>query len=205
MKNVLPVASLALACMMVAGSALADTYTVTNTSDTGSGSLRQAILDANGHVNAGGPDTISFAIAGAGVHTISPVTGLPTIIDPVVIDGYTQSGASPNTLGVGDNAVILIELDGSGATSGASGLVITTGSSTGRGLVINRFDTGGFGSSGITLQTGGGNTITGNFIGTDHAGAVVQPNPIGLYIIDSPNNVVGGTTPGARNLLSAPT
>ena len=183
--------------------ATADNYNVINTSDSGTGSLRQAILDANAHINVSTPDTISFAIPGSGLKTIMPLTALPTITDPVVIDGYTQPGASPNALAVGDNAVLLIELDGSSAGSDASCLVITAGSSTVRGLVINRFNTGGFSGSGITLQTGGGNTITGNFIGTDPAGAVAQPNPSGIDIIDSPNNIVGGTTPGARNLLSA--
>lgn len=208
--------ALLLALVAVQATTQAATITVTGTGDTiavdGLVTLREAITSANNNANVNadvvavgvyGTDTINFAIAGAGVHTISPATDFPTIIDPVVIDGYTQPGASPNTLAVGDNAVILIELDGSGAASGASGLVITAGSSTVRGLVINRFNTGGFGRSGITLQTGGGNTITGNFIGTDPAGAVAQPNPIGIYIIDSPNNIVGGTTPGARNLLSA--
>jgi hypothetical protein len=192
--------ALLLFLVATARTARANTFVVTNTDDAGVGSLRQAILGANGNA---GPDIINFNISGTGVHTITPATPLPTITDTVTIDGYTQPGTSLNTLAVGDNAVILIELDGSGASAGASGLVITAGSSTVRGLVINRFDTGGFGSSGITLQTGGGNTITGNFIGTDPAGAVAQSNPSGIDIIDSPNNIVGGTTPGARNLLSA--
>ncbi len=93
---------------------------VTNTSDSGPGSLRQAILNANANP---GVDTIDFAIPGTGVHTISPASALPTITDPVVIDGYTQPGASPNTLANGDNAVLLIELDGSNAGAGSPGLV----------------------------------------------------------------------------------
>ena len=36
------------------------------------------------------PDTIDFAIPGAGVHTITRTRALPTITDPVIIDGYTQ-------------------------------------------------------------------------------------------------------------------
>src|SRR5262245_53416398 len=68
-------------------------FTVSNTNDSGSGSLRQAILDAN---NNAGADTIRFAIPGAGVHTITPTSELPTITGPVTIDGYTQQGSSPN-------------------------------------------------------------------------------------------------------------
>src|SRR5205807_1501123 len=75
-------------------------FTVTNTNDSGPGSLRQTILDTNANP---GLDTISFCIIGAGVHTISPTSALPTITDTVVIDGYTQPGASPNTLAVGEN------------------------------------------------------------------------------------------------------
>src|SRR4030095_8251296 len=65
------------------------TFTVTNTSDSGSGSLRQAILDANANA---GSDMIDFNIPGAGVHTIMPASALPTITDPVTIDGTTQPG-----------------------------------------------------------------------------------------------------------------
>ncbi len=54
--------------------ARADTYTVTNTADSGAGSLRQAILDANA-----GTDTIAFDIPGAGVHRIDVPTSLATI------------------------------------------------------------------------------------------------------------------------------
>lgn len=68
---------------------------VTNTDDSGSGSLRQAILDANANT---GLDTIAFNIPGSGVHTINLTSALPTITDPVVIDGYTQPGSSANTL-----------------------------------------------------------------------------------------------------------
>src|SRR5262245_55941784 len=100
---------------------LLSTFSVTNTLDSGAGSLRQAILDANAHantLNAGGvADTIAFNIPGSGVQTIAPLSALPTITDPVVIDGYTQPGASPNTLPSGDNAVLLIELNGASAGS----------------------------------------------------------------------------------------
>ena len=66
-------------------------FLVTNTNDTGAGSLRQAITDAN----AGpGAETICFDIPGDGPHTIQPLSALPSISDPVTIDGLTQPGAS---------------------------------------------------------------------------------------------------------------
>ena len=82
---------------------------VTNTGDSGPGSLRQAITDANTNP---GLDTICFNIPGAGVQTIAPLSALPPISDPVIIDGYSQPGASPNTLAVGGDATLLIELNG---------------------------------------------------------------------------------------------
>lgn len=71
------------------------TISVTNVNDSGAGSFRDAIDVSNASV--GVLDTIAFDIPGAGVHTISPTSQLPNILDPVVIDGYSQPGASPNT------------------------------------------------------------------------------------------------------------
>ena len=88
------------------------TFTVTTTNDSGAGSLRTAITNANA---AAGTDTINFSIVGAGVHTINLTSALPTITGAVTIDGYTQTGSSVNTLSVGDNAVLTIELNGTGA------------------------------------------------------------------------------------------
>ena len=86
---------------------------MSNTDDHGPGSLRQAIVDANDNANLGGvPDEIDFDIPGSGLHVISPLIGLPPITDPVVIDGYTQPGSSPNTVLDGDTATLLIVLDG---------------------------------------------------------------------------------------------
>ncbi len=63
------------------------TFTVTNTNDSGPGSLRQAILDANA---LKGFDTINFDIPGSGVQTIRPISPLPIIRDSVFIDGWSQ-------------------------------------------------------------------------------------------------------------------
>lgn len=136
-------------------------FVVTNTNDSGAGSLRQAILDSN--ANPGG-NTISFNVPGPGVKTISPTSPLPTITGSVTIDGYTQPGSSQNTLPGGNTAVLQIELNGVNAGIGTNGLNISAGNSTVRGLVINRFA-----GSGISLTTNGNNIITGNFIGTGGA------------------------------------
>jgi FlgD Ig-like domain len=168
---------------------------VTNTNDAGAGSLRQAILDANAltNIDASTPDTIKFKIPGSGPHTIAPTSALPTIADPVIIDGYSQSGASPGTL--------LIVINGASAPASTDGLTITAGSSTVQGLVVN-----GFSRDGVVLQTNGGNTLKGNFIGTDATGTLDFGNGrYGLYLNGVSNNIIGGSTAGEGNLISGNT
>ena len=84
---------------------------VTNTNDSGDGSLRQAILNADAS-SIPLPKTIGFNIPGGVVQTIAPASALPVITTPVILDGYTQPGASPNTLTTGDNAVLQIVING---------------------------------------------------------------------------------------------
>jgi hypothetical protein len=133
------------------------TFSVVNTLDSGAGSLRQAIVDANA---VAGLDSIVFNIPGSGVQTIRPTTMLPAITSPVVIDGYTQPGSSVNTVAVGNNAVLRIELDGSLAPPDHHGLTIQSGGSTVRGLIINNFRESGYPhTSGIKLDLGDGNRM----------------------------------------------
>ncbi len=162
-------------------------FPVTSTADSGAGSFRQAILDANARP---GKDSIVFALAGgAGPLSISPLGPLPTITDSVVIDATTQPGYAGRPL---------VELDGSNAGAAANGLTLTAGNSVVKGLVIRRF-----GSAGVALQTGGNNVVEGNYIGTDTSGTVPMGNADnGVSINGSSNNLIGGTTPGAGNLLS---
>ena len=187
----------------------ATTFTVTKTADTNDGtcdadcSLREAITAANANA---GTDTIAFAIPGGGPHTISPTSALPTITDPVIIDGYTQPGASANTnsvaSGLGLNTVLKIELDGTNAGVGCcppatGGLVIASGGSTVRGLAINRMDTN---FAGIMLDTNGGNVIEGNYIGTDVTGTLAIG--AGRVEVRGQHNFAGGTTEEERNIVA---
>ena len=176
----------------------ASTYTVTTTADSGPGSLRQAILDANANPGA---DTIAFAIGATGSQqTIQPTTALPTITEPVTIDGWSQGGADYT-------GPPLIELNGALAGSSVKGLHITAGNSVVRGLVINGF-TGTF-ASGIYLHSGGGNWLYGNYIGTDFAGETRSANQRGVWIEGgSSNNRIGTNADGVddaaeRNVISA--
>lgn len=161
------------------------TYLVTNTADAGAGSLRQAILMVDADTTR---DTITFSIPGSGVHSIALASPLPVIQNAVVLDATTQPGYAGSPL---------IELNGAAAGSSAIGLWVTAGNSVIRGFVINRF-----GDRGILLQTGGGNVVTGNYVGTDVTGQVALPNGSGIDVVTSNNNTIGGTTPGTRNLVS---
>ena len=181
------------------------TFTVTNTNDSGAGSLRQAILDANANNNPGEQDRIDFNISGTGVHTIKLASPLPFVTEPVNINGYSQPGTSVNTLEHGTNARLLIELDGAALNAlNEHGLIFMTPNSVVRGLVINRFE-----HSGIVLSTYSANTsIKGNFIGTHadgiHGGVDVGngQNGVGIAFTAGNNNVIGGTSPAARNIIS---
>lgn len=189
-------------------SASAATLTVTKIADTNDGtcdadcSLREAITAANA---AGGTDTINFAIPGTGVHTIQPTSSLPDISSPVIIDGYSQSGSNPNTAVSPNplNGTITIQLDGQLSGGASNGITFVSGSdgSQVKGLVINRFAL-----DGIDIADAGSISVTGNYIGTDTNGMTDLGNGgrgVGSVTnVVSNNNLVGGTSPAERNVIS---
>jgi Lectin C-type domain len=161
------------------------TLVVTNTNDSGAGSLRDALTQANA---SNGFSLITFNIPGAGAHTIAPTSALPQLTKPIVIDGTTQPGYAGSPL---------IELNGTNAGATA-GLVLAANGSVVRGLAINRFN-----GNGITVQSSN-NEITSNYIGTNVAGTQGLGNQgNGLQIIDGADNFIGGTANGARNVISS--
>ena len=170
------------------------TFTVTDTSDNANdtSSLRYAITQSN--LTGPGPNTIDFKIPGTGVQTIAPFSALPAITAPVIIDGTSQPGYNPN------NPTPMIELTGSNiAAPNVNGLTIRAGNSTVKGMVINGFARG----SGISINSNG-NLVQGNYIGTNATGTNFVPNA-GDGVVISPGsffNTIGGTTPGAGNVIS---
>jgi titin len=164
----------------------AATYTVTNTADSGPGSLRQALLDANANH---GLDSIVFSISGMAPFTITPGSALPSVDDPVVLDGTTQPGYAGTPL---------IEINGANLPSSTDGLVLNAGGSTIAGLAINRCP-----RDAIRIESLGTNNIQANFLGTDPSGTLARPNGEGgVFINGSPGNLVGGYAPSAANVIS---
>jgi uncharacterized repeat protein (TIGR01451 family) len=197
------------------------TFVVTNTNDSGPGSLRQAMEDSEAQGSTVEvPNHIVFAIPESdpglssltGAFVIQPLSSLPAIFAPTVIDGYTQPGSSPNTNPIDRavNARIRIEIDGSQAGRPANGFTVYAYDTTIRGLAIHSFITRLQRGSTMNLLLDGAGifvltdraTIEGNFIGTDARGTVARGNETaGVYLFGS-FNTVGGTAAAARNVIS---
>ncbi len=170
------------------------TFTVLNTNDSGPGSLRQAIINVNTVATEG--DRIEFAITNVG-KTIFPASPLPTLSEPVTIDGYTQPGAAVNTSTTGFAGNLPVRLSGARAGAGANGLLVAGGNSVIRGLMITEFS-----GDGVEISGSSGSVIEGCVIGLDAAGVDHGNGDNGVYVTDSSNNLIGGTNTAARNVIS---
>jgi hypothetical protein len=178
-------AFVALATLLAATSLHAATFTVTSNADDGAGTLRQAIVAANG---TAGSDTIAFAI-GSGPQTIALLSELPAITESVVIDGTTQPGYAGEPI---------IELNGAAAGLGANGLRVLAPNVTIRALVINRFSGSGIQSENLAT------TVTGSWIGLGLDGVTDQGNANNGILCFSPCDGlnVGGPLPALANVIS---
>src|SRR5207302_7231471 len=132
---------------------------VTHTNDTTDtndvrwpGSLREVITDLDTNASGG---HLEFNIPGTGPFKIAPAIPLPTVLQNIVIDGYSQPGSHPNTRGNGTDAVILIELSGENQGGNGNGLNLGQSGITVRGLCLNRF-TNNFGINSSTCCGSGG-------------------------------------------------
>lgn len=167
---------------LVAICASAATFTVTNTSDSGPGSLRQAIVDAN--AAAGG--TVAFSIPSS-PRTITLLSGLPEASATVIIDGTTQPGylGSP-----------LIEISGSGIpNTGFQACIRTRG--TVRGLAINRCQF-------AAIEAFGAPVISANYIGPGLAGGFASGNGTGIRL-GPPAAERSSEAVRSRTAMSSPT
>ncbi len=156
--------------------------------------LRSAIEAANADNKA--LETIAFQIPNLakvnGAWTITPAKALDTVTRPTVIDATTQ-------MVIAQSATPVVVLSGSMlGNNKADGLNITAGGSTVKGLVVSSFN-----QNGIDLSGKGGDLITGDFIGIDVTGTIGAGNSSnGILINNVPNNTVGGTAAGTRNVIS---
>ncbi len=144
----------------------------------GSCSLRAAVQEANA---LAGADTITFAIPGSGVPAIV-LHSLPTVTDPVTIDGTTQAAGRVAITG-NSNGTLL--------TLAANGCVV-------RGMVLN-----GTGNFGMKIQSND-NIVEGNFFGTTADGSGIQGGIFGpnIIVVSGSNSRIGGTTALARNVIA---
>lgn len=190
--------------------AMANIYTVSNSNDTGAGSLRQAITDANG---SAGRDTIIFD----NDYTIAPSTILPTLTEQLVIDASSGSRT--------------ITLDGPGSGGSAyDGIVIQTTSCLIKNLRVTDFKGNGFfitgdtsdentidgciiyaniatgtgeNGSGIYIDSADSNVIKGCYLGTLNGTSDNGNAKNGIYIdVAATSNTIGGTTSAEKNLIS---
>jgi len=181
--------------VLIALSAPAAIFVVTNASDAGPGTLREAITNANIVV---GTDVIRFNIGTTPAYSLATIVltnALPPIMDPIVIEGATQTS---NSCPPG------VELDGTAVplALGANGLTILTDNCGIKSLVINRFPLNGIYINNLF----GGNRIEGCYIGTDTNGLAGLGNGVnGIMIEDSPTNYIGDTpltNCAKRNVIS---
>jgi hypothetical protein len=202
------------------------TVIVTTTADlpapcSGPLSLRCAIRMAN---KAGSGTTIAFDIPPSDpgctgtptVCTLQPTKALPPLTTTGgIIDGYTQPGSAPNdrVLAQGDNAKLVVRLDGAAAGKGVSGLVLAGDGESVRGLSITNFIicfdctpipgtiTGG---SGIEVHAKN-DVVAGNFLGVLPDGATAGPNQFaGVDVTGSGAGTatIGGSDRASTNVLS---
>jgi len=148
-------------------------------------SLREAIIATNG---LAGPDSIEFAVPGAGVHTITLTSNLPAVTEQVTINGTTQPGFT---------GAPLIEITQVG-TAAYVGIHIQAGGTTVRGLALNAFCCGG---AGVFIESGSGNVVGGNYIGVRPDGVTPAGSAWGV-LVESSGNTVGGAASSDRNVIS---
>lgn len=177
---------------------------------TGNGicTLRAAVAEANTNGNPLDTDLITFNIMplDGNVKTIVQDGDAPySFRQPVVIDGYTQDDATPNTNPAPQplNGKLLIEIDGSASTYGAAFNVVGP-QVTIKGLVMNRYK-----SSPISIFTtdAADVNIQGNYFETDTTGmtqmtGAEDPYAPAIAVADGSGVLIGGPNPEDRNVLT---
>ncbi len=170
-----------------------DLLTVTTKADSGAGSLRQAILDADASL---GTSLISFNIGTSGSQqTITPASALPGVTVPILINGWSQGGT-------GYSGAPLVVLDGASAGLGAVGLVLGTESD---GSIISALAINSFNEAGISIASTD-NTVEGSYLGTNAAGTAAGSQSMAYgIIVTAADNTIGGAIAADFNVISGNT
>ncbi|MBU1720660.1 MAG: right-handed parallel beta-helix repeat-containing protein [Bacteroidetes bacterium] len=196
-----------IATLMSLQTALGATYTVTTTSDSGAGSLREAMTNTN---SAYGADVINFNIPNTdpgydsvtGTWKITITTSLPYLyMGGVTIDGASQTVNQGNTNLVGPEIVI----EGNSGLQYAIALV--GASNTVKDIIVGGCQVGII----IYNSTATLNTVRNCWLGLAPDGTTPFPNEYGILINNAAvnssilNNIVSGNTTGGIALSEAGT
>ncbi len=176
----------------------ASTITVTSAADSGVGTLRQALLDANQT-----PDLtrVHFNIPGACPRVINLQTLLPELSTNVRIDGYTQPGASRNTLFAANNANICIVLHN--ANSALAGIIVPASIPADRSVVIDGVGFSNFAFGGVNFNGGANHALFGSQVGGSINGYDATASGYGVRIAAATRDIlIGGDAPGERNTFA---
>lgn len=177
----------------------ATVLTVTNTNDTGAGSLRQALIDANAAPNV---NRIHFNISGACPRVITLASLLPTIAEPVVIDGYTQPGSSRNSAVLGNNATLCVVLNGANQITGSYGLNVATTASPDATVSIEGLGFSGHSIAAVQFAGGRDHRLAGSQVGGTFGSYTALPSGTGVRVGGSTQGVrIGGPEPQDRNVI----
>ena len=172
--------------------------TVTNTNDSGAGSLRQAILGANG---TPGLNLVFFDIAGACPRTIQLASALPAITDSVRFDFLTQPGSSRNTSDEADNATRCVILRPASVNAIARGLSTSTTFGSGVQVGISGLAAGGFSEAAVYFTGGGDHYVQGSQFGGSVGGTTLPANATSILIGATNGARVGGPDNLQRNVI----
>ena len=167
-------------------------FVVSNTNDSGIGSLRQAIADAN---DADATSVIEFQIVTAGneAATIQPESALPPLSNPnhpVIINGRTQSLFEAD--GSGDAPRIVV--DGRRAGEGVDGITSTTDRNRIHHLNFQQFD-----GHGIAVTGGSAAVVADNYVGTDTSGTIARGNQVGIFVSAPDTQILNNVVSGNRS------
>lgn len=176
------------------------TLTVTNANDSGTGSLRQAIISANA---TAGLNRITFNVplSAGQCLVLTPASAYPDITDSLVIDGWTQPGASPNTREDGDDATICVRIVRL-TTPRFTLLRVPATAAAATRLIVQGVVFGGH-STAIELAGGSNHIVSGSHFGTA-VGTFYPSNSRGIRVA-APGVLIGGIDPAARNVLAGNT